>query len=246
MRFRPRQVVAIIIATTLAASGPSQTPPQQGLLAADAAIRQISANDPEAKIELAEKALANHLRSFCDRNPNEPPVKVAQEWLALVNEAAALPRRSIEGGLGGFPMQPAGTLVNVLITLPPPEVWPEIQRLVTQQSPSANRTALMILCARLLGDDSQVITLCKEYDEQAAASHSGLELTGAVRRAALRRLGKLTDPKDFLAVKNLFSRLRILCRMSWRRQSLFNCFKATGNCFQLAISKTENWQCGLR
>ena len=57
-----------------------QDKPRHALVDAHSAIRQITANDPETKIERAEKALAEHLRTFVDRSSEAPPRRAASGW----------------------------------------------------------------------------------------------------------------------------------------------------------------------
>ena len=130
------------------------------------------ANDPETKIEFAEQAHSEHLSKFVSQMQAEKPSEQASKWIALLDEAIALPHRSFHGAMSGAPPEPVGTLSNVLITLPGPASWPYIKALAFKRPPSADRTALLILVARLTGDDLGVIRLCEEYDRQAAALQS--------------------------------------------------------------------------
>src|SRR5579862_84231 len=81
---------------------------QQKLVDARTAIREIRANDPETKIENAERALTEHLRVFAD-HCSEPYPGQAAEWLSLVDEAIALPHRSFNGMMAGAMAGPAGS-----------------------------------------------------------------------------------------------------------------------------------------
>lgn len=194
LKFTRRLVVAVLLAPALVTSSLAQEKP---LLDARAAIRRILENDPEAKIERAEKALGEHARSLADRR-NEVSPTLATEWLALVDEAIALPHRSLYGALAGVPPEPVGTLFNVLITLPTPKVWPDIRALVEKRAPSLDRTALLMLCARLAGDDEEVLKLCDEYDRQVRPEQRerfSPFSTTMIRMAASRRLGRLNDPR---------------------------------------------------
>ena len=197
VKLTSRLGVAGLVALALASSSHAQVKPRYDLLDARSVIRRILENDPETKIERAEKALAEHARSFADHSAEASPLRAA-EWLALVDEAIALPHRSFFGGMGGAPPQPVGTLANVLITLPTPEVWPDIRALVAKRQPSLDRTALLMLCARLAGDDEEVLKLCEQYDRLAGAEQGRFDQpprTNTIRRAALRRLGRLNEPR---------------------------------------------------
>jgi Flp pilus assembly protein TadD len=162
---------ASCILAVLAATAPGQTKPSQPLVPAHEAVGRIMANDPESKIEMAEQAHAEHLKRFVGELGTEKPAALAARWLALVDEAIALPHRSFSGMMGGSPGQPVGTLFNVLIALPGPESWPHIKALVLKRPPSADRTAMLILMARLTGDDAGLIRLCDEYDRQMDTLH---------------------------------------------------------------------------
>ncbi|MCB8933759.1 MAG: hypothetical protein H6534_09985 [Chthonomonadaceae bacterium] len=209
LTFARHLVVAVLLAPALVTSSFGQ---QQELLDARTVIRRISENDPEAKIERAEKALAEHARSLADRR-NTASSALATEWLALVDEAIALPHRSFNGAMAGMPPQPVGTLLNVLITLPTPQVWLDIRALVAKRPPSLDRTALLMLCARLVGDDEEVLKLCDEYDRLLGPEKREVFPplgTTRIRMAAARRLGRFGDPRliermlgDFDAVQEL-------------------------------------------
>ncbi|MFI5385310.1 MAG: tetratricopeptide repeat protein [Fimbriimonadales bacterium] len=186
---------------------PGQGLGHQTLISARSAIERIEGNDPEAKIERAESDFNAHMRAFAAGSEGMAPIDAASRWLALVDEAIAIPHRSMNGMMAGSPPVPIGTLSTVMLTLPRPEVWPEIRALVDQRPPSPDRTALQILCARLMGDDEAVVKLCEEYDRQAPKPEGlvrpGSPTTG-VRVAALRRLGRLTAKEIGECLQNSF------------------------------------------
>lgn len=159
------------LSVVFSASSPTQNNPAQPLVSAHEAVGRIMANDPESKIELAEQAHAEHLKKFATQLGTEKPAVLATQWIALVDAAIALPHRSFSGMMGGSPAQPVGTLFNVLIAMPGPEAWPFIKTQVLKRPPSVDRTALLLLVARLAGDDAGVIRLCDEYDRQMDAIH---------------------------------------------------------------------------
>jgi tetratricopeptide (TPR) repeat protein len=182
----------------LSSSSTAQDKGHKPLIDARAAIQQMGANDPEIKIENAENTFNQHLTLFSAQSSKMPPHEAATQWLALVDEAIAIPHRSLNGSLGGSPPIPIGTLNTVLITLPEPQVWPEIQTLIQKRPPSIDRTALEILMARLLGDNEAVIRLCDEYDRETPKQSTFSYMSSpafSIRLAALRRLGKLLEPQ---------------------------------------------------
>ena len=69
--------VASIAALTLVSSLHAQEKPHHVLIDARSAVRRISANDPETKIERAEKALAAHVRAFADHSAEAGPGQAA-------------------------------------------------------------------------------------------------------------------------------------------------------------------------
>jgi len=122
------------------------------------------------------------------------PAAAAADWLTLVDEAIAVPHRSFSGALGGGGMpEPIGSLSTVMLDLPGPNVWPEIRALVDKRPPSPDRTALQILCARLLGDDEGVIRYCEEFERTAPPPRDPWPWppTLGIRLAALLRQGRL-------------------------------------------------------
>ncbi|HEY3782326.1 MAG TPA: hypothetical protein VGL56_14685 [Fimbriimonadaceae bacterium] len=186
---------ALICALALALHSPAQETHHKPLLDAKTAIAEIEGNDPETKIENAEISFVKHMNSFSERSPKMRPQDAAAEWLAIVDEAVAIPHRSFRGGLGGAgPGPPIGSLSTVMTVLPPPETWPYLQALVEKRPASKDNTALRMLCARLLGQDSALISLCKQYDGESAADSRGSNgsQTEDIRIAAQQRLGKLT------------------------------------------------------
>ncbi len=178
----------------------------QPLLGARAAIKLINENDPEMKIEEAESLFAKDLKSYADSSAEMPPHEAAKQWLALLDEGLTIPHRSYNGGMGGFGgMGPPGSLDTMMEVLPRPKVWPELEAQVAQQPPSLYRTVLQMLLARLQGKDEDLLKYCKEYEGKPqtrnTASPWGTDTT-AIRFAALRRLGKLSDPKIFEEAAN--------------------------------------------
>lgn len=176
--------------------GGAQAPDRRPLLDADAAIARIENSDPETKIERAESEFNGHLRSLAASADAADHKTAAARWLALVDEAIALPHRSFHGALGGAPPQPIGTLYTALLALPAPPAWPEIKRLVDERPPSRDRTVLQLLCARLLGDDREVIRLCREVEKQIPSGSDLRDMgnpTSDIRLAAMARLGTLGD-----------------------------------------------------
>ena len=190
-----RALVAVsLVGVVVLSAGQDRVP----LLDAHAAVARIEGNDPEAKIELAESAFDAHMHSFAERNVSVAPKVAATEWLALVDEAIAIPQRSQTGMFAGFQAGPVGTLSTVLPTLPPPDSWPEIRAIVDARPPSADRTALQLLCARLLGDDEAVLRYCDEYDRLNPESNQGWVYGGpttTIRLSALARLGKIASKR---------------------------------------------------
>lgn len=184
-------------ALLLACHASGQEKPREELLDARTAIARISANDPETRIEMAEAAFTRHMADYHAKEKSTPAHQAAVEWLALVDEAVSLPHRSVGGTLGGSLPPPYGTLRTVMVTLPRPEVWPEMEALVAARTPSLDRTALLILLARLKGDDRRVLALCDDYERTAGKSADDLRRLGtnAVRSAALKRLGAVDNPK---------------------------------------------------
>ncbi|HVT12286.1 MAG TPA: hypothetical protein VHE55_08460 [Fimbriimonadaceae bacterium] len=197
-----RAAAAALFSVLLVAAGSGQK-----LVDARSAIERIEGSDPEAKIERAEAAFAVDLRAFPVRSAKMSAKETAALWLALVDEAVAIPRRSIMGMLGGSPPVPIGTLYTACLDLPPPETWPEIRALVDQRPPSVDRTALQMLCARLTGDDEAVLRLCDEFDREQPKPEGLVGYfiwTGSIRVAALRRLGRLTGKDGILKCLGLY------------------------------------------
>ncbi len=192
-----RAVAGIGLLAVLAHHSPTQH--QEQLIGVRKLVERIEKNDPEAKIERAEEAFNSHLRALAANGDRISARQAAAEWLALVDEAVAIPQRSFSGVLGGSPPIPPVTLRTALISLPPPDSWPEIRTMVNQRPPSSDRTALQMLCARLLGDNEEVVRLCDEYDRLALPRSdeypAGMSGTTFVRLATLRRLGRTPSTK---------------------------------------------------
>ena len=110
---------AAVTAVLLSAAAQQQN--RHALIDARTAIERIESHDPEAAIERAENAFNIHLRSYASGSAMMPPAEAAAEWLALVDQAIALPHRSFAGALGGGGMpEPIGSLGTVMLDLPGP------------------------------------------------------------------------------------------------------------------------------
>jgi tetratricopeptide (TPR) repeat protein len=187
---------AVCVASLVFWRAAGQESGRQTLIDARSAIGRIEGNDPEAKIERAESEFNANMRAFAVASDGMAPEVAASRWLALLDEAIAIPHRSVMGAMGGAPPVPIGTLHTVLITLPRPLAWTEIRKIVDQRPPSEDRTALQILCARLMGDNEAVVRLSQEYDRQAPKRRGQVRQgspTTSIRIAALSRLGRRLD-----------------------------------------------------
>ena len=151
-----------MLGTLLAACFLLQSPPPDGqakLLGAQEAIRELTANDSAVAIARAELAYLDRVNGYIKRSPFMPIEEAAHSWLELVDAGPAVPRRPLR--MGGNP-GPIGSLRTAIAALPRPEVWPAIVEAISSRPPTKPNKSLLLLFARLRGDEKEVLKLARE------------------------------------------------------------------------------------
>lgn len=146
-------VAALLLLQTAQGAAP------QGLLGARSAIRELTTKDPMAGISAKEVAFLDEVRSFIAGSGRMPVDQAAQTWLDLIDHGKAVPRRPLHNGANSTPI---GAFVTAFGALPRPETWPRIVDIVAKRPTSKANQALLLLFARLRGDDDEVVRLCGE------------------------------------------------------------------------------------
>lgn len=207
-RLRFGLLVAALSVLTAAQERPAQ------IVDARTAISKIVANDPETKIEIGERDFVNGINEMIRTARSTSPEKAARDWLHLVDRGVAIPVRSLSGAMAGYMAPPIGTLRTAMNALPGPASWPIIEKLVQARPPSQDRTVLLMLMARLRGDNQRVLDLFDQYDREQKATLGDSYLRSAeIPLAALRRMGhkftaremadKLDDQRDKFFIPKL-------------------------------------------
>ena len=130
-----------------------QTPHQAQLLDARKVARMLAPS-----VEDRENAFLGNVYQFVSVSQSLPPTTAAQKWLQLLDEGARVPRMPSQNGGGG----PIGTLKTVFGALPRPEAWSEIVQLVHRRPSSPENKILLLLFARMQGDERTAAQLYKE------------------------------------------------------------------------------------
>lgn len=161
------------------------------LLGAKAALKQMPPADPEAQIVAKEQVFLSKLQSYIARSPSMAPREAAEKWLALIDAAYAVPRRSDPT----YRFRSIGTLGTVMQALPRPQVWPEIDAILAKRPAERKVKVLQLLFARLRGDEPRIRSLCAELSkEPAAKAHNGYVRPGPQFDKVIRaRLGADED-----------------------------------------------------
>jgi tetratricopeptide (TPR) repeat protein len=152
----------MIVAATLVVLVLGQAPKQGGqehLIDAQGVIRELGAKDQAAALAASESAFCDDIRQYLAGSGRMPARVAAKRWLDLVERGQAIPRR---GMYNGSP-QPIGSIKTVMCALPRPGVWPEIVKIVANRPATRQNKVLLLLFARLTGDDPGVTRICKEF-----------------------------------------------------------------------------------
>ena len=159
--------------------------------------------DAAARSEIAYFEFA---KSYLLNSPTMSPAAAAQGWIRVVDKASeVLPMPMSPGFHTGPPRRSIAEFETAMVALPRPEAWPEIVKIVRRRPKSRRQQALLMLFARLQGDDREVLRICNALDRPTPASEKGVSNPLRAQLAIIRS-SVYERKRDYSGVADMFVR----------------------------------------
>jgi tetratricopeptide (TPR) repeat protein len=179
---------------------PLQTGQQTNLISGRDVARKLAPVDLDV-ISQKEQAFLTDLQAYAKASPTMGAQQSARQWLGLLDESSAVPVRPQR--FDNLGMNSSSSLEPVLVVLPAPEVWPQIEAIIAARPMSLRTLDLQLLFARLNGNEAKVLDLSDKVGRAWSAASGTSDspypsIDDGIRSASLWRTGDLKSQTDQL------------------------------------------------